>query len=125
MSNLKIRAHHGICTRFFKGRGYSDGFSRHMAEIIEALNKNPNVELIACGDEICEKCPNLINGICKDSDKVLGYDTAVLTECGLMAGTEISWVDFKNLITRKIIETKKIRQICHNCQWAEICHKNL
>lgn len=125
MSKIKIRAHHGLCTHYFEGKGYSDIFSSHMAKIIELLDTNPMVEIITECDEICQKCPNLIEGVCNTADKVNDYDQAVLGKCNLKANTEINWLDFKNQVVKNIIANGKIKEICADCEWTEICHNKL
>ena len=32
-----LRPHHGMCLAYFKGEGYSDGFSAHMKEVLDEL----------------------------------------------------------------------------------------
>ncbi len=45
---LPLRPHHLLCTEFFKGYGYSDGFSANMSEVISMLNADdPAVTLTA------------------------------------------------------------------------------
>ena len=36
-SPLPLRAHHGMCLAFFEGKGYSDGFTAHMRDILHSL----------------------------------------------------------------------------------------
>ena len=31
-TTYRIRPHHGMCLYFFEGKGYSEGFTKHMAE---------------------------------------------------------------------------------------------
>ena len=57
---IKLRAHHGMCLAFFEGKGYSAGFTAHMAQILEYLEQeNPIVTVVAEADCICGGCPNL------------------------------------------------------------------
>jgi len=115
---LKIRAHHGMCLHFFEGKGYSNEFTAHM-------QKNPEVEVVACGDEICKKCPNLENGVCNTWELVLHYDREVLKCCGLAEGTKIFWNDFAKLVEERIISSGERQKICGNCQWSSICSKKV
>ena len=39
----RIRAHHGMCLAFFKGNGYSSGFTKHMGNVKYALEENPMI----------------------------------------------------------------------------------
>ena len=123
MSKIEVRAHHGLCTYFFEGKGYSDDFSRHMAEVIESLQTDPVVKIINHADEICSSCPNLQGGVCKESQKVLAYDNRVLKLCGLQPGEEIPWREFVGLVQKNIIQKQKLSTVCSDCQWWEVCHK--
>jgi len=40
-----LRPHHGMCLAYFKGEGYSDGFSAHMKDVLDELQKGMNVRL--------------------------------------------------------------------------------
>lgn len=122
---LKIRAHHGMCLHFFEGKGYSNEFTAHLQKIYERMQKNPEVELVVCGDEICKKCPNLENGICRTQELVLYYDKEVLKRCGLSEKTKIFWNDFSKLVQEKIIFSGERQNICGNCQWSCICEKKV
>ena len=63
---IKLRAHHGMCLAFFEGKGYSAGFTAHMARILEYLEQeNPTVTVVAEADCICGGCPNLTDGRCR------------------------------------------------------------
>ncbi len=120
---LKIRAHHGMCLHFFEGKGYSTEFTAHMQKIYEKMQKNPKIELVVQGDEICRKCPNLENGICKTQELVLHYDREVLRHCRVSEGMKIFWNDFSKLVQEKIIFLGERQNICGNCQWSSICEK--
>ena len=43
----RIRAHHGMCLAFFKGNGYSSGFTKHMGNVKYALEENPMIKVLA------------------------------------------------------------------------------
>lgn len=36
MTEIKLRAHHLLCMRFFEGRGYSEAFVQNMAQVLKA-----------------------------------------------------------------------------------------
>ena len=56
----RLRVHHLLCIPLFRGAGYSDGFSKNMAEKIAWLKAHPEeeVELVCGPDMICSHCPN-------------------------------------------------------------------
>lgn len=119
----RIRPHHGLCIQFFEGKGYSDEFTSHMAEVIESLQRNPRIKLVTIEDEICSHCPNYEGMGCQTSDKVKRYDDKVLNLIGAKAGQEIYWDEFVQRVREKIIEEGKMQSVCSDCGWAEICHR--
>ena len=64
MKDYRLRAHHGMCLAFFKGKGYSEEFTFHMARVKNDLENNPNVKVVCEIDDICSKCPNNKNSEC-------------------------------------------------------------
>ena len=89
---IKLRAHHGMCLAFFEGKGYSAGFTAHMARILEYLEQeNPTVTVVAEADCICGGCPHLANGICENAALVQGYDRQVLSLCGMEEHSISDW----------------------------------
>lgn len=83
---IPLRPHHGMCLAYFKGMGYSDGFSVHMQEMLEIFQKGAKIRLHADTDEICSACPNNEKGCCSSFSLVEKYDIAVLDLCGLENG---------------------------------------
>ena len=64
LKNILLRPHHGMCIAYFKGEGYSDGFSAHMQEMLDIFQKGAKIQLHADTDEICSACPNNEKGCC-------------------------------------------------------------
>ena len=118
----KIRAHHGMCISFFRGEGYSNEFTDHMAKIVSELSADPLVEIISVTDKLCEKCPNNMgSGVCATEDKVTRYDNEVLSICGIKAGDVMPFSEFSSMVREKIILCGKREEICGDCEWSEIC----
>ena len=82
---IPLRPHHGMCLAYFKGEGYSNGFTAHMAEMLKIFLEGKKIRLHVDTDEICSACPNNLGGHCEAGDKVAEYDNAVLEKCGLKA----------------------------------------
>lgn len=55
----RIRAHHGMCFSFFRGKGYNEAFIKNMQAMKDALSENPEVILLCAADDVCACCPNL------------------------------------------------------------------
>lgn len=117
----EIRPHHGLCSLFFAGKGYSDGFVRHMADVLTQLEQNPVIRLAEGTDELCSRCPNNRAGVCTDKDKVPDYDRRVLALCGLRAGEELPWLDFSARVRARIVSAGRRHAVCGDCQWSSLC----
>lgn len=119
---IKLRAHHGMCLAFFEGKGYSAGFTAHMARILEYLEQeNPTVTVVAEADCICGGCPNLTDGRCRKAALVEHYDKAVLALCGMGERSSLPWREFAARVAEYILSQGKRRDICGGCQWSSIC----
>ena len=81
IKNIPLRPHHGMCLAYFKGEGYSNGFSAHMQEMLDIFQKGAKIQLHVDTDEICSACPNNEKGCCSSFSLVEAYDNAVLELC--------------------------------------------
>ena len=100
-TTYRIRPHHGMCLYFFEGKGYSEGFTKHMAEVKEwLLGKNgpASLQLVGATDEICSACPHNKGGSCESAEKVDRYDAGVLKYTGLKAGQEMTFAEFERIV---------------------------
>lgn len=121
---IDLRPHHGLCIRFFKKKGYSGEFTRHMEQTIERLQeKGAQIILVQEEDEICRKCPNFLEDGCKSKEKVCAYDDAVLKRTALKPGTPMDYQAFQQTIGERIIDAGAMGEICADCGWAAICHR--
>ena len=101
---IPLRPHHGMCLAYFKGEGYSNGFTAHMAEMLKIFLEGKKIRLHVDTDEICSACPNNLGGHCEAGDKV-AEKAYRYTENGseqITAGEETS--DSKNHIRQRIIK---------------------
>lgn len=120
---IPLRPHHGMCLAYFKGEGYSNGFTAHMAEMLKIFLEGKKIRLHVDTDEICSACPNNLGGHCEAGDKVAEYDNAVLEKCGLKAGQTLHFSEFTKKVQEKILAMDKRKEICGNCQWNSICEE--
>lgn len=118
----KIRAHHGMCLCFFRGKGYSDDFIRNMTDRKRELMRNPVICITRQADIICAICPNNADGVCTAEEKVAEYDRQVMTRCNLSEGDCMPFLDFERLVRERILFCDKRKEICGNCQWDSLCH---
>ena len=119
---INLRAHHGMCFKYFVGKGYSDGFTKNMAEMKALLEgTDPTVAVINSADTVCAKCPNLETDGCRSCDKVEKYDNGVLRACGIEPGTKMPYSEFSLLVTKNVIDKGLREKICGDCQWTSLC----
>ena len=124
MSKFLLRPHHMLCLQFFEGKGYSDAFVDNMMKVKNKLEqKNPQVHIIESTDDICADCPHRRGKKCKDEEYVKGYDERVYEQVIHEVGNQTTWNKISEAIKKNIIDAGKMKQVCRDCQWSEICFK--
>lgn len=118
---ISLRAHHGLCLRFFQGKGYSGAFVENMAQKKAMLEENSLVRLTDQADEICRACPNNLSGQCESAEKVWCYDREVLSRCGLTAGDVLPYRELTERVRKTILLPGHREEICGDCQWTDLC----
>ena len=93
---------------YFVGYGYSDGFSAHMAKLLEELTPATPIRLTMATDAVCGPCPNNHGGLCSKPELVAVYDRSVLTLCGLGDGYILSFDCFTRLVQERILDRKSV-----------------
>lgn len=129
-SNIRIvnrdvfhfRVHHILCTNLYQGYGYSGAFCDNMTEKITWLKAHPDEPLclVTDPDEICQKCPNLVQGIyCTDEkNHVQKKDEALLERLHLKKNGQYTYRQLIQHADRYL--TKEIfEQSCKNCEWYQ------
>ena len=121
MRTYNIRAHHGMCLYFFRGKGYSGEFVENMSAMKAILQENPKVRLMDSADDICAACPNNQDGVCATVEKVARYDREVLRHCGLSTGDTLPFRELEARVRETILLPGKREEICGDCQWSSLC----
>ena len=120
---MKLRPHHLLCTRFYSGHGYSEGFNLKMQAVLTKLKNGEQFTLTLGSDDLCESCPNLSDGICRTQEKVSRYDTQTLLRLGLSDGDTLDPARTKELTDKKIFQVPNVfAAICGDCEWQALCH---
>ena len=119
---LHLRPHHGVCIRFFQGKGYDPAFVQNMQEVIRQLEaQDPMICLTNFCDVLCRSCPYRQGTICQSAGKVAALDAAVLSICGIREGTALRWSEFSALVREMLLEPGFQPEVCSDCQWYPIC----
>ncbi|MEG0005549.1 MAG: DUF1284 domain-containing protein [Clostridium sp.] len=114
---IKLRPHHIMCLKFFKGVGYSDEFTKNMAQIHSTLvNGDEVISLVNGDDNICSKCPSLKNGICDSEENVSLLDRGALEALSMKTGHEYRYNDLASH-RDKVLDKALHGKICSTCQW--------
>lgn len=124
METIVLRPHHGLCVRFFEGKGYSEEFVRHMTRIISCLEGETQICVTDGCDWICEKCPNFDGEKCASEDRVRSFDRKVMEFAGILDKQRLTYKELQRKIEDGIFAPNRFEQVCGDCAWGEICHKN-
>lgn len=117
---LRLRPHHGMCILNFRGHGYSDAFSVHMAETVAMLQEHPETEIVIADscDDLCSVCPHRKGQACTSPHPAI-YDHNVLDRTGLAAGQQVTWQEFSS--RTNVYTLYHLDEMCPDCNWLELC----
>lgn len=115
---IRLRPHHLLCTRAFKGKGYSPAFVENMHRVIEEIKNGADVTLIPELDAICAACPERNGGLCRSEQKVQTFDARALEQFQLELKT-YSYANLQCNITEHLDEAV-YEYICRDCAWRQM-----
>ena len=117
MEILNLRPHHLLCTRAFKGKGYSPAFVENMQRVINRLKAGCSITLITGVDAICGPCPERIGNHCRSEAKVQAFDAAVLSQLGLER-KNYAYIEVDRILKSRLTESV-YECICRGCEWKQ------
>lgn len=117
METLKLRPHHLLCTRAFKGKGYSPAFVENMQRVINRLKTGCGITLVKGLDDICAPCPERIENHCRSESKVTAFDEAVLSQLGLERKM-YTYTEIDRILAAQLSEPI-YECICRDCEWKQ------
>lgn len=115
MEILKLRPHHLLCTRAFKGKGYSHAFVCNMIRVIEQLKTNCIITLVEGSDAVCSNCPERIGKRCRSEEKINRFDGAVLDYIHLEK-KNYRYAEVERILAVHLTESA-YNSICSRCEW--------
>ena len=126
--NMKLRPHHLLCTQGYSGKGYNSEFVENMTAITSHLRNVDNavVEIVFTTDDICDKCPRMIeNDLCDSNEKVRRLDKKVVAYFDIEEKSYI-YQDIICEINAKMT-SDMMDDICSDCEWYPIsaCKKTI
>lgn len=120
---LILRGHHLLCIQGFQGYGYNKEFIHNMEKINEARkNDTTIIEVVNHPDDICRKCPNLIDNICKDfknNEEIVSMDENVINK--ISQKREYNSKELFEEISRIFKTKENTKEICLDCSWWDKC----
>lgn len=120
---IRIRPHHILCMRAFRGHGYSPSFVHNMRRVLQCIKDEGRAEIISGCDDICAACPHLIQGgsgtqeLCDGEEKIAAIDANVRAFLGVSEGfytCEELERKVKNELTEAVFD-----MICAPCEWKQ------
>lgn len=128
---ITYRPHHFLCSLGFQGKGYSDGFTENMSQIVVDTLRVPGgdgtlIEVTGATDDICGPCPKRRGTLCTEQAKIAALDARHARALGLFVGTRLSWGEAKRRIVKRV-PPGSLQTLCQGCQWLELglCEKAL
>ena len=119
---IRLRPHHLLCFCFYEHKGYNQEFIDNMDKITSSIDK---VLLTYENDDVCQCCPNIQNNICKSINKVNKYDKLVIELLNAKTNEIYDYDYLHQLVIDKIIKQDKLKDICADCEWYDICKKGV
>ena len=120
---LTLRGHHLLCLKGFQGYGYSEDFTENMTMINSLRKQNSTtVSITNTPDDICKKCPNLIDGICENTEqnkRIIEMDNQVLSRVD--SSMEYDAVELFEKTDMLFNSKENVDKICSNCTWHDKC----
>lgn len=77
------------------------------------------MRIVFSADDLCAHCPNMIEGLCKDNEKVSNYDNKVAAHFNIEDKIYI-YQDITQEIREKM-SAELLKDICMDCEWFSIC----
>ncbi|MCX9013944.1 MAG: DUF1284 domain-containing protein [Candidatus Methanoperedens sp.] len=115
----KLRGHHLICLHFFKGEGYSEEFIKNIYNVL----KNQKMKVADGADDICTKCPNLVEGKCASreysDEDIRAQDTEALRLLELEPGMVVGWQNIAEMLPPILDEWRA--RFCNECKYSKVC----
>jgi hypothetical protein len=117
---VRLRGHHLLCLHGFRSLGYSLPFVENMERIKKLLLDSPGeeIELLASPDDLCAKCPNLLEDTCRHEDSVRNKDMAVLDKLSVTPGSRASAVYAFEKAQRVLAPC--LEELCSSCEWLQL-----
>lgn len=121
---ITFRPHHFLCALGFEGKGYSDGFTANMSQIVVDVLRAPGgdatlIAVTGATDDICGPCPKRRGTLCTEQEKIATLDSRHARALGLFADSRLSWGEAKRRIVKRV-PPGSLATLCKGCRWLEM-----
>ena len=122
---IPIRAHALLCLQGFRGKGYSPGFVKRMAEVATQVRQHPEqlVQVIASSDTFCKVCPHEDDGCTLGGEghetHIRAQDADILERLDIEAGTILPYQSIVRRLSVRI-QGFELGGICTTCPWLPL-----
>jgi len=122
---VKLRGHHLVCLHFYRGAGYSEGFVRHLSELLARAEWGEAVEVVAGPDDVCAACPYLEGERCRHTAaseaEVRQMDAAALELLSLAPTEAVFWDSLRARLPEVMPVWRE--RFCGPCEWRAVCEE--
>jgi hypothetical protein len=111
----------------FRGEGYDEVFISKTRETLESLKNTPDeksIYVIDGCDDVCRYCPNRNGELCRNETQIAGLDSSFSKILDVQQHDTYSFSEIYRR-TRNKLTAREFEEICHECQWFQICKNNL
>lgn len=117
--SVRLRPHHLLCQRGFRGFGYDDAFVAAFLDIVIALAEAKSSILVVDGaDDLCSVCPFLVESSCsKGEDRVRKLDKGAAALLDILPGDVIDAAGLSSTLSH--VKGDDLANLCAECEWFE------
>ena len=109
-----------MCLTGFKGKGYSPEFINNLRAITGRLRgpdgDNTGITVVRGPDDVCAKCPHLVDDTCDFGGKVEQLDERHAKALDMKEGERLTWHEAKKRIAGGI-DDSTFDHVCESCYW--------
>ncbi len=123
---MKLRGHHLVCLHFYRGKGYSPAFVKHLSAIVRRAEEGEEeIEVVPGADDVCRACPHLRGGRCGQKEgadeEIRELDRKALAFLQVAPGERVLW----RQIREKVLAAPNqwFDAFCMGCDWSDLCER--
>jgi uncharacterized protein len=120
--HARLRPHHLMCLRFYRGEGYSPPFVDNLTATLERARSGGAI-VVDGPDDICAACPGLRDNFCAWDDgseaEVRRIDALASRLVDVAPGDAVGWTTTEDAVVAGLREWST--DACRPCTWHTVC----